>query len=626
MPDTTLEEGYALLIKTVIKKLQHKHYDRVTHLADLYTKLITGNKIEELLKRFVRREDDALFEQRKELTHAITPAVSEAIMSPFYKVGRVNSIIKNWIFEKTEDDKSQREELTNAIAKYNGDKSLDQYLQTRFVELSFTDPNAFIVTEFDQVPIGPQGEFLEKVSPRPFEVSSTEAINFFYDNNVLKWLIVRLDIIYVEGGVEKPGYSYTIYLPNNAIKFTRVASNRAIVPIEVVAVVETELGIQGYFKVSETELYLVEEFEYPANKVPAFRVGYKKDLVTKAETCVNPMHPALPYFMKTIKTVSEFDLTMALHAFPQKFQYAPRCLGESTEMPCDRGYTSEGKTCGKCKGTGYMIHTSAQDGVIIRLPKDPKDVVDLEQFVHYEYPPIDLLKFQDEFIKGLKEDALSAVFNSETYSKNEIVKTATEVTTKKDNAYDTLFPFAENYSEAYKHTVATIARFIDIKDLIVDHRFPKDFKFKTVSELLAELKMANESNAPGYIRQELSVDIAEKQFVDKPEELKRIKTKLKFYPFPDKTPTDIAFIISNNLTTKYNKVLWANFDQIFLEIENDMQGEEVDFYAMDAKLQKVKIDEKVKAIIDGITAEEPPMAVDFKNTPEEEEEPEEDAA
>lgn len=626
MPDSkkgvSVDEGLLILIDTIGQELYHQDYKRVTDLAVLYKQLITGEDMDKLLHQFVMREDSMLFAQRKKLTQAITPSVSASLMTPFYKVGRVNSIIKKIDFTSTENAEEKKEKTIQVIDNYNGTKTLDKYLSTRTVELNFCDPNSFIVTEFDNVPLGPNGQVMEEPSPRPFEVSCFNAINYNYKNNILQWLIVRLPIKYTNRTYKKDsklgetpymdnetdGYSYTIYLNDDAIKFTQLDDKFMGISGLVLGMnqVSTEDGFKAYYRQDESKVYLVEYFNYKAGEVPAIRVGYKTDLVTDGRTCVSPMHDALPYFMKSIKTVSEFDITMALHAFPQKIQYAPVCQGEPQKnLDCRAGYTADGRMCGSCKGTGYAIHTSAQDAVIIRMPKNKDEQFDLASMIHYEHPPIDLLKFQDEFILQLKEESKQAVFNSEIFSKTEVTATATEKRISLEQVYDTLFPFAQHYSEIYVHIARVASKFVDVPDLIIIHAFPKDFKFKSVSELLTELKIAVESGAPGYIRQEISMDIAEQQFLDKPEELKVIRAKNKFYPFPDKTPTEIIYIISNNKTTKYNEILWSNFDNVFLSLELEAEDKGDYFYDYAYRKQKQLIDGKVNELISQLEEEKP---------------------
>ena len=232
--------------------------------------------------------------------------------------------------------------------------------------------------------------------------------------------------------------------------------------------------------------------------------------------------------------------------------------------------------------------------------------------MYYAQPPIDIVKFQNEYIQQVKQEFYAAVFNSELVSKNEVAKTATGENIDLQNIYDTLFPYAEHYSDVFRHITKVSAYFVDIIDAEVIYKFPKDFKFRSVSELLDQLKKANDSNAPGYVREELSADLMEAQFIDKPEELAKIKIKTKFFPFSDKTDVEILYIISNGLTSKYKEVLWSNFGDIFTEIEENEVYK--DFYLMPYDKQKAIIDEKVNLIVKDLAAAAAPPALPFGQT------------
>ncbi len=609
-----LIELYSAIQETVVGKLTHPNYKRTVDLAKKYKQLITGEDFDSLLRQFVRREDETMFSQRKQITQPITPAVIAAIMNPFYKVGRTNNITKKIDFKGDSGDKSAKlTKISDAIEGFWGEKSLDKYLETRFTELSFSDPNAFIVTEFDQKP-DENGVMSDVPKPRAFEVSSGDAINFSFDNNKLEWLIVKLPVDVVEKDKKYCGSIYTIYGQEYSIKFTQISiEGYGEMAINEFIDYQTTDGTIRLFRANEKELYLVEEFNHKSKVVPAIRVGYKSDLYTDGATCVNPFHDAMPYLMKSIKTVSEFDLSMALHAFPQKFAYGPACYGESSEIGCNNGSSPDGKICVKCKGTGVALHTSAQDAIILRMPKADADMIDLSKLVYYASPPIDLAKFQNDYILQLIEQVKSAVFNSEIFSKTEVTATATEKQISMESVYDTLFPFAEKESDVYKQVAKTSAYYLDIEDIVVIHQFPKDFKFKTVSDLLNELDLANKSNAPGYVRKELSNDIAEAQFIDKPEELRRIRIKSKFYPFSDKTDAEIMYIISNGKTKEANIVLWANFDNIFTEIDEDEEIRD-SFYLMPYSKQKEIVSAKVMELMTEIDTEAAPASLPFGQT------------
>ena len=69
----TKEEGLIRLTEIVRDDERHQDYERVTKLAETYYKMVTGDGISDLLKQVVKRESDADFAQRKELTNSIIP-------------------------------------------------------------------------------------------------------------------------------------------------------------------------------------------------------------------------------------------------------------------------------------------------------------------------------------------------------------------------------------------------------------------------------------------------------------------------------------------------------------------------------------------------------------------------
>jgi hypothetical protein len=595
-------DGLLTLENTVRNGLRHEDYNRTVERAELYYKLITGDGINSLLRQFVRRETPEMFEQRERLTQAITPAVSSSLMSPFYKVPRANNITVKIDFESTEQYEEKKQRIEEALKTYNGDASLDSYMEGRFVELSWMDPNAFIVTEFEYKKIVRDdfGNPEEYPKPYPWEVSSAEAINYKYENNTLKWLVIRC------GEKELRQARHIIYLPVYAISFDPV--NPDLYPsVEVGKWADVYINgeVVSVIRVKEKEMYVIRMFEHKCGFVPAKRVGYKRDLTTKGRTCVSPIEPALPYFMKSIKTVSEFDLTMALSAHPQKLAYETPC----PVIGCSSGTMPTGETCSGCGGTGKSsLSSSAQDAVTIPLPRKREDAVPLDNLVKYVSPEVALLEFQDTYIKELKNEAKQAVYNSEIFSKTEVAATATEKAISMESVYDTLLPFSGKYSEMWAFQVRVAAQYIDIVDIFVLHKFPKDFQFRTRDELLFQQKSAAESSAPSYVKKALSRELAGELFIDSPDELKRIMIKEMFHPFSDKTADEIAYIVSSTLTPESTKVLWANFDQIFDELEQEVEEQEGK-YLYDLATAKIreKVKAKVQAIIDEVTPDEAVM-------------------
>lgn len=588
-----------LIKENIVGKYQHKDYDRVLILALKYKRLITGEEVDKLLEQFVKREDDEMFAQRTRLTQSITPAIASSLQTPYYKVSRNEKIIKR-IDVKDERRKKAIEEMQDKFYGNSPDlDGLDYYLQTRFLELSFCDPNAWIVVEFSD--FDNKKKFPQ---PYPFEVSASEAINFVFKNEVLQWLLVRNDIKYktVDKGnnttfgdaikaKEANGHKFTLYTDENALTYTRVdkeyLDSVAFEPAPNESLVELE----------EKVWYLQAVFEPKIGYVPAMRVGYKRDLYTDGRTYVNPLHSAMPFFMKSIKTVSELDLTMTLHAFPQKIQYVSKCMG-TKDKPCNKGFCMDGNKCGECKGSGFKVHTSAQDAIFLPMPETKEDAFDLANIVHYAAPPTDLIQFQSDYVDAFEEKCHKAVFNSSVFVKPNSVATATEVAQNMDSVYDTLLPFAKQYSMAWKFVtrIAMILAGVKEKEAAAVHAFPADFKLKTVSILVNELKLLNDSGAPSFVIDAVNVDLATLIYSEDTLGLLRYKVKQRFFPFNGKTSNEIQLLISTDFVTEFNKVLYSNFELVFAEIDK----EDKTFWLKTFDEQWKIVGEKVNLIVDDL--------------------------
>src|SRR5699024_8582706 len=122
----------------------HQDYSRVVKLAEEYETLITGENMDRMMSQLVQRESKHMFDQRKRLTQAITPAVASSIMKPCYKVSRNDKVKKRFDF----GNDAKNAAVESMVQSFYGSKrrksrGLDYWLKTRFVELSFSDPNSW---------------------------------------------------------------------------------------------------------------------------------------------------------------------------------------------------------------------------------------------------------------------------------------------------------------------------------------------------------------------------------------------------------------------------------------------------------------------------------------------------
>jgi hypothetical protein len=630
----TLDEATPLVTRLIFTEEVHRDYQRTVDLADVYRRYITGMGIEKLLKQFVRREDKTMFEQRVSITRSVTPAVASSIRQPFNKVARNDRIRKN-IGIKEENPAAAR--VNGMIKGFFGspkkkNKGLDYWMKTRFVDLQAIDPNSWIILEWDPVTSS------QVIKPRPFEVNAAQARHFRIVNDEIKWLFVEENVVYraaeetvvtgaVGEGTGLPGQTYVtgtpaVSNPNNAPgvitpPLATKTGKRYTLYDEQITLVYQQIDPDAYeMKPGETQVkikeafYTVRTFTPNIGYPPAFRIGYKRDDSTDGRTFVNIWHDALCFFEKSLKTVSELDLTMTLHAFPQKLQYVQQCIG-APKKPCNKGVLQDGVTaCGVCKGTGYKLHTTAQDAILMPMPDTKEDQLDLDKLLIYKSPPIDIIKFQNDYTQQMERQAHQAVYNSQVFVKKSTsatqtsgggIQTATEADFNMQSVYDALEPFTEKFSEIWRDFVTTfgILAGLKIDDIDAVHDFPADYKLKTDDILLAERQVATNSGAAQFIIENIDDDLADIIFAGDILALQRYRITRRYYPFSGNTPDEIAMLVTSQYVPEESKILYSNFNLIFKNLEKQYPDffTKVDPTGQDGKVaaEVKKIQEQVKS-------------------------------
>lgn len=560
------------LLKTVIeKKLRHQDYDHVTELADKYYKMKTGDELTDLLKQITTRETKEEFEQRENISKSVIPSILNSTQLPFQKAVRKQPLLREILYS-TDGKRAELEEFVN---NYWGEKSLDEYLEYAMIDYNYIDPNAFLITEFAD--FDPNKE---KASPYPFIATSTDAIMFEFLNENLQYLIVMLPIKFIDNDIEKDGYKFTMYLGADTIEMRESS---------------TGIEIDGKY---------YEYFEYTpkAEKVPAQRFGYKRDAETKGRTFVSVFHDAMLLLEKIMKTDSEMDMSISMTAFPRRWAYTDKCGNKD----CQGGHLLDGHTvCPNCHGTGKEpVHNGVKDVITLALPRDPEEMIDLNQLYAEKGASVETLTFMDDFVDKYGSLVFKRMFNNEVATRSDIATaaTATEVNFGTDNMNDTLYPFGRNYSSMWEFVVRDIATFTDLSEgLSVHHKFPSDFKFKSLTELMTELKVAKDAGASTSTISAIEDDINAILYSDRPGELKKIEVKSMLNPFRGYPEATTRLLISQGLTTTYNATLWANLESIFNEIELETP----DIYNMSIQKIREKVKVKTQEYIDMMKAEVP---------------------
>jgi len=576
LTEEVISEIKKILSDTIQNDLRHKYYTRTQEVYKKSYAYSSGNGLDAYLQKFQPRETEELFKQRIELTKHIIPAVINNLDFLLNKTLRSPAIKIKY----TNPDKTKLNALQTVEGVYYQNKNVKEFFNKKQRLMDRTDPNSWLITEFNST------DGSELTQPYPFIADSIQAINYETINGLLNWLIIQVE------------RDFTIYTPNQNIKYVFIAD----VPTD-----SKEQETWLYSKLTEdydtidldgtiyirlkSKIYRIDEPEpHNIGFVTARRFGFNFDTVTYGETYVPFWWDAECYLSKILKINSELDLTMCLHNFPQKFVYAPRC----THLGCNGGYMPEGGKCPICHGSGTIVHTSAQDVVELPLPGSKEEMIPLADLINYIYPPVDGMEFTNKKIHELVADCKNAIFNSDIFSRKEIAETATSKVIDLQSIYDTLYPFAVNYTENWSFVIESIAKITSTDTgLIIVASVEKDFKFKTKEELIAELQLAKNAGADNEILRVLQDEIMEVIFLDSPSQLLKYKIIDKFNPFSGKSDEEITFLMSSNHIPQQKKILYANMGYVFDELARETPN----FFDMEETKQIELINAKVEEII-----------------------------
>jgi hypothetical protein len=321
------------------------------------------------------------------------------------------------------------------------------------------------------------------------------------------------------------------------------------------------------------------------------RAGYKRDKLTNGETFTWPFEAADPYLFKSLKTVSELDLTAANVAMPLTIRYGDECQAPG----CESGYRHDGTTCHSCNGTGQKSSpTSVMEEIVITpMPDRPENMLDLSKLFTHIHPDVSILKWQEEYVETLEKKCKSAVLNSELFSKDEVAVTATGKNIDQQNANDFVFKYFRFYAEFWEFTVRSIAA-ITSKDtgLFAQIFVSRDLKLKTVEDLMMDLKAANESGAGPATRQSIEWDIMRANMIDSPEEFAAWEIRERFNPFSGYTEEQKILWSQSDLIPRRQRVLYANLGYIFDVLETEVEN----FYKLPYETQRDLVYNKVDEI------------------------------
>lgn len=584
-----LGEDLKLKLIDVIKNGKtHEYYKETVEYAKWCKQIMTGDDQNELVISYKINETTTQKEQRLRLYNSRTAYVANKVLSTFNEVERTDAVIDNISFETGEVDLKN---LTSRLEVYTPDQDFKKYVHDAARRLNFYDPNSWIVTEFRI------DNALKAPYPYPMEVFSDQAIDFEIAYNKVQYLVVchKINIKKKDNSnVGQPtkgttkmksveGKKYTIYGAGNAYRITELGDE----PTDLETIVIKEVT------------YTVEFFDTKVREVPVVRIGYVKNASTFWKTFVSPLHPAKHILQDLINNKSEYDLHKALHGFIQKYTFAEACdyVAPDNQDRCNGGLMNvSGRKCERCKGTGKKVHTTVQDVILIKMPEYKEEHIPLKDFVHYVEIPQHIINAYKQDVKDLEIDVSYAIFNKDTFTKNDVANTAFEVKLNKQSVYNVLSDFGDNVSRLVKALTRQAADAIGYPEgIIVDYMIPKDFRMDSPEDLLAMRKAAIDAGSPYDVVATFDLQMLQKQNLDNPTLVDQIKAQENWRPFKDKTLEERIMIVSMLDPLDPDKVLYTYFDKIFTKIWSNPAFNM--FHKMKYQAQKTIVDKEVEIII-----------------------------
>lgn len=576
-----LKERLKLIIE---QQTKHKYYDKNRKYAQKCYRYVTGDMQEEIVAELKGDvESESQKEHRKKVYNSVTQLAVGRVMAQFRAINNPDAV-HAYVKSKEEANENPAQEVEERRQFFSEGKSLDEYLTEHFVDHQFLDPNQFYVAEL--INDDPKEK---KPYVYPVEIKSSQAIDYPRENGVLQYLVAEFEIsVKKDEQTNYKGSKYFLFGP----VVTYVAKQIDSVPSKDE---KQEIGEGELLRVivgdNEEKLFWLTTHEHRSPIVPAIQIGYLKDPRNNHNTYASPIFAAEKTLDELIAIKSEYDLIRDVHGFAQKFIFGEDCnfIDPVSHESCNGTGTVGGRRCPDCKGSGMVVHKSQQDVVLFRKPASNDDYVPLKDLSHYQEIPDRIIDRYKEDLDNAEIKVSEAVFNKDTFTKNDIKDTATAVNFDKEAINNILWQMWEAKRDVWVFFMTMIAIHTENdKSIELVYKGQKDFRLETLTELLELREKANKANAPAEEIQQIDVKIMNKFGVED-EHLKKMIVKSKFLPFGSKSPAErLTAINSLDFNDRYF-IAWRHHDEIFDEIFNENDK----FLAMDYDKQKEVYNKKV---------------------------------
>lgn len=606
------------IIENIVAFSKYESSNDAHEIAEFCQMVSIGKDEDEEVKELRPHETQAQKDQRARQYHSLSQYASNKILNYVRRLKSVEDAIVS--YQDISDEQAQK--LKEAVKDFYDEKDLLEYIIEQYANGQGKDPNALLLLASEDTYDNTGALIDRKAIPKI--IPSEKVIQVIENQGVIKFGIIKevRSVYYDASNNIRPKFETKqvidlyLYADNLTMIFIsdssvlKSAMEIDIPPVELDSQVFTTMRIQkqdGTF-----EQYKVYTYDLQGFPCPLVSMSGRKDPMNESVKS-SILCTAKPQFKELISRVSELNVAISCHVYPQKIMVVPECDYVDTDSNICESGSCGGKTCPSCKGTGKKFHISSQDIITVTIPKNatPSDMPDISKMIHYathdEFAP----KFLEQQITNVLTRLSDTVFETNIFAsttvagattkgtsmatpQNGVAETATKTAIDWQKLYLSLKSDAEHIEKIY----ALIAKYQSVllfgaNNIKIKLNFPKDFKFATLDELIGEYQKATAAGLPFDVVQKILTKIIEKQNPDDAESLMWVLLKQRHKPFSDKTPQEVAVIIQSRAYDDFDRACWENFDSIF----DELQEEEPSLIGKTYMEQKEVIKNKVEQMV-----------------------------
>ena len=326
---------------------------------------------------------------------------------------------------------------------------------------------------------------------------------------------------------------------------------------------------EGYYEhIRQKDHYAVEEiYKHDLRIVPALVLGGIFESENVLESYFNSF---LPFGNEAIRQFSDCQAVHVTSAFPYRTEVYtecdyPQCHGQGWwEEDCDSGKCKT-VTCPICKGTGQKSHTSPY-GVFIRKEESNIEptTASTVPMIEFTSPATPILEHQQKTWQGLLEMARKSLFD-ETIDEAQSGK-AKLVDKEDEHAF-----YASISDNIYDHLLINSLKIItgyrDINSKVEPEiTKPTSFVIKTETDLVNELGVLLEKNAPLPFILETVKDLAKKRFSTNKNASKAIDFLMVYDPLFVLSPEEKNMLVATNVISDTTRAKGINSYQVLMKL------------------------------------------------------------